>query len=446
MKSNSFSRTAPSPVPDRQEQGLLLGWNEGVSSESFGFTPGVTPSGDESGPVTYDGDSHLITCAPTGSGKGRSVLIPTLLNYRGPVIVIDIKGENFFVTSRRRRELGTQVVALDPFNLVTTRSDGLNPLDLLGLPRSDGDSDAEMLASLLAVGNEYKTDPFWNTMANGLVAGLVAHIASYSPKERHLGHLRRFLFHQDLEMEIATMLDKDVVKSRMAREQFIAYLSAPSQQTRPSIRAMATSYVSVLGSGQVVKCLQASSFSLQDVYDGRQLSIYIVIPPDKLDSHRALLRLWVGTLLTTITRRTSLPRQRTLFLLDECAQLGTLPILRQAITLLRGSGLQTWSFWQDFSQLRSLYPTDWQTILNNSGVIQIFGVSNHGMARECSEMTGQSPEVFDGLAREDAVVVRHGQGSIVCRRPDYLKDEAFAGMFDANPRFGLQGQPGRWHL
>jgi len=182
------------------------------------------------------------------------------------------------------------------------------------------------------------------------------------------------------------------------------------------------------------------------VYDGRQLSIYIVIPPDKLDSHRALLRLWVGTLLTTITRRTSLPRQRTLFLLDECAQLGTLPILRQAITLLRGSGLQTWSFWQDFSQLRSLYPTDWQTILNNSGVIQIFGVSNHGMARECSEMTGQSPEVFDGLAREDAVVVRHGQGSIVCRRPDYLKDEAFAGMFDANPRFGLQGQPGRWHL
>jgi type IV secretion system protein VirD4 len=280
-------------------------------------------------------------------------------------------------------------------------------------------------------------------MANGLIAALVAHIASFSQKERHLGHLRRCLFHQDLEMEIAKMLDKGVVKSRMAREQFIAYLSAPPQQTRPSIRAMASSYVSALGSGQVVKCLQASSFRLQDVYDGRPLSIYIVIPPDKLDSHRALIRLWVGTLLTTITRRTTMPRQRTLFLLDECAQLGTLPILRQAITLLRGSGLQTWSFWQDWSQLRSLYPTDWQTILNNSGVIQIFGISNHGMARECSEVTGQSTEVFDGLAREDAVVVRQGQGSIVCRRPDYLKDEAFNGLFDANPRFGLQGQPGQ---
>jgi type IV secretion system protein VirD4 len=446
MRSNSFSRTAPSPVPDRQEQGLLLGWNGGVSSECSRFTPGVTPSGDDSGPVTYSGDSHLLTCAPTGSGKGRGVLIPNLLRYRGPVIAVDVKGELCQVTKRRRSELGNEVIVLDPFNLVTTRSGGLNPLDLLTLPRSDGDSDAEMLASLLAVGNEYRTDPFWNTMATGLIAGLIAHIASYPPKERHLGHLRRFLFHHDLEMELATMLDKKLVRSRMARELFIAYLSAPPQQTRPCIRAMATSYISVLGSEPVMQCIQASSFSLQDVYDGRPLSIYIVIPPDKLDSHRALLRLVVGTLLTTITRRTTMPRQRTLFLLDECAQLGTLPILRQAITLLRGSGLQTWTFWQDWSQLRSLYPTDWQTILNNSGVIQMFGISNHGMARECSEVTGQSPEVFDGLAREHAVVMRQGQGSIVCRRPDYLKDEAFAGLFDANPRFGLQGRPARWQF
>ena len=44
------------------------------------------------------------------------------------------------------------------------------------------------------------------------------------------------------------------------------------------------------------------------------------------------------------------------------------------------------------------------------------------------------------LAREDAAVLRQGQGSLVCRRPDYLKDEVFAGLFDANQRFALQGQ------
>ena len=85
-------------------------------------------------------------------------------------------------------------------------------------------------------------------------------------------------------MAIATMLDKNAVKSRMARDQFVAYLTAPREQTRPCIRTTACSYISALGSDQVVETLRSSSFRLQDVYDGRPLSIYIVIPPEKLES------------------------------------------------------------------------------------------------------------------------------------------------------------------
>jgi type IV secretion system protein VirD4 len=369
--------------------------------------------------------------------------MPNLLTFPGPMTAIDIKGELYQVTSRRRREMGHQVIAMDPFHLVTERSDSLNPLDLLQLPRADVDSDAEMLASLLAVGNQYSTDPFWNTTANGLIAALIAHIATYPEKERHLGQLRAWMYHHDMDLAIAKMLDDNAIKSRMARELFIAYLSAPHEQTRPCIRTMASSYISALGSEQVLDTLRASSFRLQDVFDGRPLSIYIIIPPDKLESHKALLRLWIGTLLTAVMRRTLMPRQRMLFLLDECAQLGTLPMLRQAITLLRGSGLQTWTFWQDLSQLRQCYPNDWQTILNNCGVLQIFGITNHNMAKEWSELLGQRPQDLLELAPEDAVVLRRGHGSLVCRRPDYLKDEEFVGLFDANPRFALQGQAGR---
>jgi type IV secretion system protein VirD4 len=440
MLSNLFSRQVCSSIPQRdpEEQHLLLGWIDGSRRESFGFTPPETAPHGHSQSVIYDGDSHLMTCAPTGTGKGRGVLIPNLLRYPGPAIVLDIKGELFQVTSRRRSEMGQQIVVLDPFHLVTKRSDSLNPFDLLALPRSDVDSDAEMLASLLAVGHEFSTDPYWNTTANGLTAALIAHIAGYPPKERHLGQLRGWLYHDDMDLAVATLLDKKAVKSRMARELFIAYLTAPFDKTRPCIRTTACTYVSALGSDQVVETLLTSSFRLQDVYDGRPLTIYIVIPPDKLQSHKALLRLWVGTLLTAVTRRTMMPRQRTLFLLDECAQLGSLPILRQAITLLRGSGLQTWTFFQDFSQLRQCYPNDWQTIVNNSGVLQVFGITNHNMANEWSELLGVRPQDLDQLAREDAVVLRQGQGSLVCRRPDYLKDEVFAGLFDANSRFAMQ--------
>jgi type IV secretion system protein VirD4 len=445
MQSNGFyrRRTAANPSGGWNGRHLLLGWKKGGTQDSIGLPPLTGLRDGDGGAVTYDGDAPLLSCAPTGKGKGRGVLMPNILWYPGPVIANDIKGELFQVTARRRRELGQQVVVFDPFQLVTTQSDSLNVLDLLMLPRSDFESDSEMFASLLAVGNEYKTDPYWNTMANGLIAGLIAHIATYPPQERHLGQLRAWLHHQDLDMAIASMLDKDQVRSRMARDLFIAYLSAPPEQTRPCIRSMACGYVSVLGSEQVLRTLRSSSFRLQDVYDGKPLTIYIVIPPEKLESHKALLRLWVGTLLTAVVRRTTMPRERTLFLIDEAAQLGTLPILRQAITLLRGSGLQTWTFWQDLSQLRQCYPNDWQTIVNNSGVLQVFGITNHHMAKEWADLLGVSPQELDQLAREDAAVLRQGQGSLVCRRPDYLKDEAFAGLFDANPRFALQGQTGR---
>jgi type IV secretion system protein VirD4 len=425
---STFSRKLASakPVIDGQHKGVLLGWDK------------ATGANGGRAAVTYDGDAPLLSCATTGAGKGRGVLIPNMLTYPGPMIAVDIKGELYQVTNRRRREMGQQVAVIDPFHLVTDRSDSLNPLDLMTLPRSDIDSDAEMLASLLAVGNAFEREPFWNITANGLMAGLIALIASGASKDRHLGQLRAWLFHRDLEMTIAKMLDEGVIRSRVARDQFVAYLNAPHEQTRPCIKTTACSYVSALGSEQVVETLRASSFRLQDVYDGKPLSIYIVIPPDKLESHKALLRLWVGTLLTTIMRRTTMPRQRTLFLLDECAQLGSLDSLRKAITLLRGSGLQTWTFWQDLSQLRQVYPNDRQTIINNSGMLQVFGITNHSMAKEWSELLGLSAQDLQQLPREDAVVQRQGQGSVVCRRSDYLKDKAFAGQFDANQRFALQ--------
>jgi type IV secretion system protein VirD4 len=195
MFSNLISRQAPpaDPVTGGQRPQLLLGWSGSIPPDSFGFGPPSASPDDDGQAVTYGGDAPLLTCAPTGAGKGRGVLIPNLMTYPGQVIVMDIKGELFQVTNRRRREMGQQVVVLDPFHLVTRHSDGLNPLDLLTLPRSDPDSDAEMLASLLSVGNKFEREPYWNITANGLTSALIAHIGSYPAKERHLGHLRGWL-------------------------------------------------------------------------------------------------------------------------------------------------------------------------------------------------------------------------------------------------------------
>ena len=364
----------PPRLPSLPLKGLLLGW-ERDRPGPFGFARGDPPSGPEH-PFVYPGDNHLIAFAPTGAGKGRGFLIPQMLTYPGPVIVIDVKGEAYNVTARRRREMGQKVYVLDPFHIAVEKSDRLNPFDLVRLPGGSPESDAEMIASTLTVGHEFATDRYWNDTGTGLTSGLNAHIATTAPVEqRNLITLRKHLHHDDLDYQIAVWLDEKAVKSPLARDEFVAYLAAPADKTRPCIRSTACTYVKALGSTDVAETLAGSSFDLNDVVEGKPLTIYVVIPPEKLESHRVLLRLWVATLLTAVCRRKEIPPQRTLFLLDEAAQLGTLPVLRQAVTLLRGYGLQVFTFWQDLSQLKLLYPQDWPTILNNSGVLALFGLT-----------------------------------------------------------------------
>jgi type IV secretion system protein VirD4 len=416
---------------------LLLGW-QSHQARTLGFFAPQKSVGARPSPLTYTGEGHLLTVAPTGTGKGRCVIIPTLLSYTGPIIVIDPKGEAAQVTSRYRRLIGHKVVVLDPFHLVTDKSDRLNPFDLFDLDHADAESDSEMIASMLAVGHEFTTDPYWTDTGVGLTAGLIAHIGlSEKAEKRTLAGLRKLLHHDDLDYHLACQLDAKSVNSPLARDEFVSYLSAPSDKTRPCIRTTACTYVKALGSAAVADSLGPSSFSLRDLAAGMPMTIYLVIPPDKLTSHRGLLRLWIGTLLTAVMRRRQIPRQRTLFMLDECSALGTLDSLRQAITLLRGSGLQVWTFWQDLSQLKLRYPLDWATMLNNSAILQGFGFNNHQIARDWADLTGMPVNEIARLEPEDCALSLHREGRRVCRRLDYLRDEMFQDRFDANERYAL---------
>jgi type IV secretion system protein VirD4 len=122
-------------------------------------------------------------------------------------------------------------------------------------------------------------------------------------------------------------------------------------------------------------------------------------------------------------------------LLDECAQLGALPQLRTALTLLRGYGVTVWSLWQDLSQLKHLYPTDWETVLNNSAVVQAFGMTNGWMAKACADVLGVSTDRLLRLECGEQVLLRSGRGPQVIGRLDYLTDRLFAGLYDPNPRY-----------
>lgn len=427
------------PSPANTLKQLLLGWSQ-QAPRPFGFAVSKGSRSESEQLLCYDRDAHLITVAPTRSGKGRGVIVPNLLHYAGPVIVLDPKGENYQVTARRRREMGQQVVKLDPFHVIDEHSDGLNPLDVFTLPDADIVTDAQMLSGLLATGNTNSREPFWDLNGGGLITGVITYVASTKePPQRNINEVCQALMSDDVVYNLAVVLDTvgDVL-NKSAKQEIAAFLQMPDV-TRGGVLATADSYLKPFLSERVEATLERSSFALTDVREGKPLSIYLIIPPDKLQSHKGLLKFWVGTLLRAITSRTEAPELRTLFVLDECGQLGNFPFLETMITLSAGYGVWCWSFWQDLSQLRSAYPSSWENILNNCGVVQTFGINNRAMATQWGQYLHHTADELHTLRAEEQVVAIHGEPERRCRRFDYLSDARFAGQYDDNRFFRRRG-------
>ena len=108
-------------------------------------------------------------------------------------------------------------------------------------------------------------------------------------------------------------------------------------------------------------------------------------------------------------------------------------LLTNAITLLRGYGLQTWSFWQDASQLTTLYP-EWETLYNNCRIHQNFGITNARLAKQIAALTDYPSHVETLKLDNDEMLLQvAGDETVIAQRPNYLTDALFKGQADPNP-------------
>ena len=442
----AFAASGPDPATGAA---VSLG-RGGPGGPAVGFKARRGDAG-EGEAIRSGGDQHLLTVAPTGAGKGVSCVIPALLEYPGSVVAFDPKGELWRVTARRRRELDQRVVILNPFGTLARKSDKpgrLNPLDLLTLPGADLETDAQMLAALLSADFHGGKDPFWNAAGRGVVGGLIAHAAGMRGAHRTLYAVHAALHNDDVPYSLAQLLDaRGDTMNPFARRELAAFLQHADSQTRPGVQATAANYLKCVAGGSVPHSLGGqtgtSSFDLGEFAAGAPTTVYLVIPPTKLDSHRGLLRLWVGTLLTAVMTRDAPPPDPTLFLLDEAAQLGPFPPLEQAVTLCRGYGLRVWSFWQDLAQLKTCYPTTWPSILNNSGVKQAFGIDGAFAARGWGEVLDTPARTLRDLEADEQILALPGGLERRARRLNYLRDPEYAGLFDPSPRHTHAAAPAK---
>jgi len=444
-----MARKVADSIPD---EGLLVGWSleHQRRKRIFGFEGAADRDPDvpvkHLEPILFQDSGHLITVAPTGAGKGTGCIIPALLRHDGPVIVIDPKGENYAVTARRRREMGHEVILLDPFGITGEKKrDAFNPIDVIKRP--DGSVDADEVAAIATLASpsaSARTDnknAFWDNMGRQLLMALILYVIEVREAEdHHLGHVVRLL---NSDIDEFDRLAKDMARGDNADlRQFAGVLGNPASETLGGYLAHAIEQLNYIRGEDVIGALDKTTFDPAAIVRGDKLSVYLVLPPAKLESHSGLLRLWVGCFMSLLTRRRHRVETPTLFVVDEAAQLGHMPQLKQAITLLRGYGVQVWSFWQDLGQLQTLYPNDWTVILNNCKVHQFFGARTWMAAEQIRQVTGLfTADAILTLAHHEMLLSVAGDETVIARVPNYLADTPFDGMVDENPFYAEAPPP-----
>lgn len=357
-----------------------------------GIYLGTHPNGEDTDPIFYNGDRHLLTVAPTRSGKGTTQIIPNLLTYKGSMLVIDPKGENALITAKRRQEMGQEVHIVDPWGIADVEgvnSSTFNPLDWLDVHDPDMSENAMLLASAIVV-ETVSNDPFWDEEAKALLQGFIMYVATDLDEDgkRHLGRVRELLLlkKNDLDalFEKMSCSMHPIVRSTGERS------LQKEEKMFSSVLASAQSHTHFLDSDRINANVKTSSFKFEDL-KAKPMTIYLVLPADRLNTFGRWLRLLVQQAITINARNIEeKPEKSILFMLDEFAALGRLSMVEQAFGLMAGYGMQIWAIVQDFNQLERIYGKGWQSFVSNAGMINYFGSSDKMTAEYFSSMCGET--------------------------------------------------------
>ena len=359
--------------------------------------------------LSFKEQGHLLTVAGARSGKGVNLIIPNLLgasDYEGSWVVIDPKGENTAITAHYQQQSGRKVFILDPFrelkkqaNLGGTFSSledlpygQFNPLDVLDSNSEELTDDVEVIAEMI-VPLSSGSDSHWEDRARSMIAGLLLHMMTSQEKEnRSFFKLYEWLRLPQVDW---MMLIQDMQRSEAlygvvrAQGNDLMSLMESGEKELSGILSTAKRCTDIFKSPGLIRSMAKSSFDVNQIAK-QQMTLYLILPSDKLESHRTWLRLCIRMALTAVMRNKG---HRVTFIMDEFHSLGHLKVIEKSMGRLPGYNVTLWPILQDLNQLKSLYKDSWETFVANSRVRHFFGIGDNFTAEYVSKKTGDTTVV-----------------------------------------------------
>lgn len=345
--------------------------------------------------LRHDGPEHVLCFAPTRSGKGVGLVIPSLLTWPGSAIVHDIKGENWQLTSGFRAQHG-RVLLFDPTN---PNSSAYNPL--LEVRRGEWEvRDVQNIADIL-VDPEGSLDKrnHWEKTSHSLLVGAILHVL-YAVPDKTLAGVAKFL--SDPKQPVDTTLHAMMktphlgkagphpVVASAARE-----LLNKSENERSGVLSTAMSFLGLYRDPVVAEVTRRCDWRISDIVGGeRPATLYLVVPPSDINRTKPLIRLLLNQVGRRLTEdlQANAGRHRLLLMLDEFPALGRLDFFETALAFMAGYGLKSFLIAQSLNQIEKAYGPN-NSILDNCHVRVSFATNDERTAKRVSDALGTATEM-----------------------------------------------------
>ena len=347
--------------------------------------------------LRHDGPEHVLCFAPTRSGKGVGLVVPTLLTWSASAIVHDIKGENWTLTAGFRAKHG-RVLLFDPTN---ARSSAYNPL--LEVRQGEWEvRDVQNIADIL-VDPEGSLDKrnHWEKTSHSLLVGAILHIL-YAEKDKTLAGVANFLSdpRRPVEATLRAMMDTPhlgeagvhPVIASSARE-----LLNKSENERSGVLSTAMSFLGLYRDPVVAQVTARCDWRIADLVGSRRpVTLYLVVPPSDINRTKPLIRLILNQIGRRLTEEltTSGKRHRLLLMLDEFPALGRLDFFESALAFMAGYGIKGFLIAQSLNQIERAYGPN-NAILDNCHVRVSFATNDERTAKRVSDALGTATELRD---------------------------------------------------
>ncbi len=349
--------------------------------------------------LRHGGPEHVMLFAPTRSGKGVGLVIPTLLSWTGSAVIHDIKGENWTLTAGWRAAFG-RCIRFDPTD---ARSARFNPL--LEVRRGEHEvRDVQNVADILVdPEGSLERRSHWDKTAHALLVGAILHVL-YAEEQKTLARVASLLsdpdraFDDTLRAMMATnhLGTDDEPRAHPVVAQAARELLNKSPNEASGVLSTAMSFLSLYRDPVVAANTSASDFRIADlVQNERPASLYLVVPPSDLSRTKPLVRLilnQIGRRLTEALPTEEHDRHELLLMLDEFPALGRLDFFETALAFLAGYKVRAFLIAQSLNQVSKAYGEN-NAILDNCHVRIAFATNDERTAKRISEALGTATEM-----------------------------------------------------